>query len=284
MRSARHGAPATMAGEPPLPIYSRRLHRFFAIYLRRYARRHFGGVHLAHDGLPPAAGDEPLVVYSNHPGWWDPLVYLLLADRFYPDRHAYGPMDAVELDRFRFFRRLGVFGVESGTLAGARDFLATSLAVLAQRRSTLWITAEGRFTDPRRRPVELAGGLAHLARRLDRGLIVPLAIEYVFWDQRLPEALLRFGEPIALRPGSADDTSTWRRRLARGLEESLDALAKISIGRDPRRFETLIGGDAGTGGIYDSWTRLRALLIGESRGVTGREAESVAPTEPGTAT
>lgn len=264
------------AGEgPSLPPYSRRLHRLFALYLRRYARRHFHGVRLARDGMPPAVGHEPLVVFSNHPGWWDPLLYMLLADRFYPDRLAYGPMEAAELKRFRFFRRLGVFGVESGSLAGARSFLETSLAALRQRRSTLWITAEGRFTDPRRRPVELASGLAHLARKLERGTIVPLAIEYPFWDQRLPEALLRFGRPIALESEPARDSAWWLRRLEDDLETTLDRLAHQSARRDPRSFVSLLGGDTGTGGIYGLWKALRDLLTGDP----DREAQGEAQGE-----
>ena len=34
-----------------------------------------------------------------------------------------------------------------------------------------------------------------LARRLDAGIILPLAIEYPFWSEKTPEALLAFGRP-----------------------------------------------------------------------------------------
>ena len=46
---------------------------------------------------------------------------------------------------------------------------------------------------PATRPVRLRPGLAHLARRVPGATIVPLALEYPFWDERTPEALCRFG-------------------------------------------------------------------------------------------
>jgi hypothetical protein len=35
------------------------------------------------------------------------------------------------------------------------------------------------------------------------------------------------------------------------------------MSRDPQRFEVLHGGQAGVGGLYDLWRRLRARLRGE---------------------
>ena len=68
----------------------------------------------------------------------------------------------------------------------------------------LWITAEGSFTDARTRPVRLRPGLAHLARRVPGATIVPLALEYPFWDERTPEALCRFGTPMESGGGTVE--------------------------------------------------------------------------------
>jgi hypothetical protein len=83
-------------------------------WFERFFRRHMGGLRLARWGLPDASAG-PLVVYSNHPGWWDPVVYALLARRLLPGFAGYGPIDAAMLRKYGFFERIGIFGIEPDT-------------------------------------------------------------------------------------------------------------------------------------------------------------------------
>jgi hypothetical protein len=118
------------------------------------------------------------------------------------------------------------------------------------------MTPEGRFSDPRQRPVQLQPGLGALARRLDGVAFVPLAIEYVFWEERFPEILLRFGEVVPV--SSCDlDNEAHTTRFARHLQRTQDALAREACRRDPAAFETLLRGRVGVGSIYDAWLALR---------------------------
>ncbi|MEM6796695.1 MAG: lysophospholipid acyltransferase family protein, partial [Acidobacteriota bacterium] len=217
------------------------------------------------EGQPPEDRGEPLLVYTNHPSWWDPIHFLLLARRAMPRRRMFGPFEAAALEQYGFFKRLGGFGIETETRRGVADFLSTSRAILEVPDATLWITAQGEFSDPRRRPVELKPGVAHLARRLDAGAVVPLAVEYPFWNERRPEALSFFGAPIPL---SADSRSMsapeWNERLGAALEEAMDRLAAAAQSRDPARFQTLVRGQTGVGGVYDFWRRAKATFRGET--------------------
>jgi hypothetical protein len=124
----------------------------------------------------------------------------------------------------------------------------------------LWITAEGGFTDARSRPVRLRPGLAHLVRRVPDAVIVPLALEYPFWDERTPEALCRFGTPMESGSGTVEE---WNGRLEAALTDTMDRLAADGMTRDPARFEPLLSGEAGVGGVYDLWRRAKALVRGE---------------------
>ena len=96
------------------------------------------------------------MVYLNHPSWWDPLVCLVLAHRCFPGRAAFAPMDAAQLERYRFFRKLGAFGVERGTRHGAAAFLRIGTKVLARPGAMLWLTPQARFADARERPLRFA--------------------------------------------------------------------------------------------------------------------------------
>jgi hypothetical protein len=43
----------------------------------------------------------------------------------------------------------------------------------------------------------------------------------------------------------------------------MDRLSADSMTRDPARFEPLLSGEAGVGGVYDLWRRAKALVRGE---------------------
>jgi 1-acyl-sn-glycerol-3-phosphate acyltransferase len=232
---------------------------WFVWYLPRYLRKNFHAVRLAKRApLPELAG--PLVVVLNHPSWWDPLVAALLARRF-PGRTGYAPFDAQALRKYRIFERLGFYPVEQGTPRGAIEFLRVSLALLEKPNTALWITAQGRFADPRERPIVLKPGVGHLVQRLTTGHVLPLALEYPFWEERFPEALAHFGDPLPITSGPT--AAEWLERIAGALQATQDALREAAVARDPARFETILGGSVGVGGIYDWWRRWTEWLRGE---------------------
>jgi 1-acyl-sn-glycerol-3-phosphate acyltransferase len=204
------------------------------------------------------------VVYANHPGWWDPLVSLVLKEHFFPRHTAFTPMDAGALRRYPMFRRMGFFGVERQTRRGAGQFLRTARAVLQSPNHILALTPQGRFADVRERPVALEPGLGHLARQVEEAVFLPVALEYVHWEERLPEILVRFGTPLRLgrRESLAFDAAIWTGLFRDRLEAAQDALADDSRNRAADRFTTLISGRAGQGGIYDVWRRTRSWLEG----------------------
>lgn len=237
--------------------------RWFTRYSQRYLRKSFHAVRLARDGKPVDPQGAPLIVVLNHPSWWDPLMGIVLAGRLFDQRQHYVPFDDSTLGNYGFFRKLGFFGVEQGTVQGAAEFLRTGLAILSRPGTALWITAQGRFADPRQRPLELSPGVGHLARRLGRGVILPLALEYPFWEEKYPEALARFGPPIAIDANTGLSAREWTERIEHELTATMDLLARDAIARNAEAFEVVLGGSAGVGGIYDRWRRFRAWLRGE---------------------
>jgi 1-acyl-sn-glycerol-3-phosphate acyltransferase len=247
-----------------VPTVSRPLLRWFTWYSRRYVRRHFHSVRVSRSGLPPVSR-LPLVIYSNHASWWDALVCLVLKEEFFPDRTAFAPMEATMLERYQMFRRLGFFGVEQRTRRGAIQFLRTAEAVLQSAGHLLAVTPQGRFTDARERPVRFEAGLGHLAGRVQHALFVPLVVEYVFWEERLPEILVRFGESAEVRREHAEafEPTYWTRLFEEKLSAAQDALAAESRRRDPGDFQPILRGGAGHGGIYDWWRLFRAKVRGE---------------------
>ena len=245
-----------------IPQISPLLLQWFNRYIRFYLRRSFHAIRVSRAGRPIAAPETPLVIFLNHPSWWDPLICLFLAYTLFPDRLHYGPIDAAALARYRIFARMGFFGVTPGTTRGAVTFLRVSQAILSQPKTVLWITPEGQFTDPRQRPTHIQSGISHLAARLDCGVFLPLALEYPFWEERFPEVLARFGEGVGVEPGRhIDDYTTL---FSHQLETTQDALAQDACHHDPTAFDVLLSGSVGIGGVYDIWRSLQARWRGET--------------------
>ena len=109
--------------QPEIPTISPTLARWFHRYLRFYFRRNFTGVRLRSDLDVAGLGDRPVVVYANHPSWWDPIFFMLIHRMTFPGRGMYGPMDAKALEKYGFVKRLGVFGVDLDSPRGAATFL-----------------------------------------------------------------------------------------------------------------------------------------------------------------
>jgi len=239
--------------------------RWFIWYSRRYVRRHFHSLRVSLKGLPPETRELPLVIYSNHASWWDALVCLVLKEQFFPGHTAFAPIDAAMLARYKFFQRLGFFGVEQHSRRGAIQFLRTAEAILQSPRNLLAITPQGRFVDVRERPIRFESGLGHLATRVQRALFVPFAAEYVFWEERLPEILVRFGEPVHVcSTHTADfDAKQWSNFFEQKLATAQDALAAEVLRREPGDFQILLRGGAGQGGVYDWWRAAKAKWRGE---------------------
>jgi 1-acyl-sn-glycerol-3-phosphate acyltransferase len=257
----RHGLRAAIEAGPAPPRWQG-LFRLFRWYARRYAAKHLHAVRVAKSGPPPVALDGPTIVVMNHPSWWDPLLCFILSG-LWPDRLDWGPIESKGLQRYRFLERVGLFGIATGTTRGAVTFLRIAKAILSDPKATLWVTAQGRFTDVRERPVRLRSGVGHLAESMDCGQLLPLAVEYVFWDERTPEALVYFGKPIDLAREPKRPAHEWTATIERALERAQDESAGLARRRDPALFTTLVQGRAGVGGVYDWGRRLRAWWRGE---------------------
>jgi 1-acyl-sn-glycerol-3-phosphate acyltransferase len=249
------------AAQEVIAQFSPPVSRVFNLYIQRMMAKRFNSVRVLGDRPAPVPEERSVIFFSNHPGWYDPLIMVMSAYIYLPDHRPFGPMDADALAKYNFMKKIGIFGVEQASARGAARFLQISRGLLATPGKALMITPQGQFTDARVRPVEFKAGLARLAA--DCGAILqPLASEFVFWDEPRPEVLLKFGQQIDTRNQTLEPAE-WKVRLELALTEAQDELAKAAIARDPSAFTLLIDGKHGVNPIYDLWRYLKALIKGE---------------------
>lgn len=240
--------------------------RFFTAAMARRMQREFAGVRLSLDSAPLETGTargRPLVLYANHPSWWDPAFLAFLSARLLPGRRAFAPIEAQALKRYAFMRRCGLFAIEPESRAGASRLLRIGTQLLARSDTLLCITPQGAFRDVRQRPLALRRGLAVLLARVPGAVAIPVALEYPFWNESRPEALARIGAAVCPADSQQANAGAWQSALTSGLEDTAAALRLEAMQRDPTCFTTLLDGSVGIGGVYDTWRRLAAWATGQ---------------------
>ena len=96
-----------------------------------------------------------------------------------------------------FFEKLGFFGIDASSARGAASFLRSAATSSSPHERMLWITPQGQVHRCARRGRSLSAAASrHLAGRVGPAVFLPLAIEYTFWEERLPEVLVAFGTPL----------------------------------------------------------------------------------------
>ncbi len=238
---------------------SRLLLYLFRAYLYWYVGRHFRALRAANTTrIPEEIHQQPArtIVILNHPSWWDPLTCMLLSRSLSARADHYAPMDASELRRYRFFTRLGLFPVEPLSPRGAVQFLRAGSAILSAPNSILWVTPQGSFTDVRQRPPALRSGVASLIAHSQPVTLLPLALEYVHWNERLPEILANWGEPVRFAAAN-EDAAAIHARIVAALAATQDELARLASARDAGAFTTVLSGKRGMSSIYSLRLRTR---------------------------
>jgi 1-acyl-sn-glycerol-3-phosphate acyltransferase len=235
---------------------------FFSVVFERTLRKNFHAVRLANRPDLHILQAPQLVVYSNHPSWWDGVTFVYIASTLFAGRKVYTPIDAAMLKRYGFLGRIGTFGIDKATPRSAIQFMSVCKLILPDNDKLLLITAQGRFADSRERPLKLDPGIAHLSDSAPQATFLPLAIEYTHWIEKMPELLLRFGEPLASAHFSEVRPAERLECLETALTETMDALAHDSIARNESAFETLALGNPEINPLYDMWRRMKAMLHG----------------------
>lgn len=262
-RATAAGGRSASDATDPVALRSERAMAFFNVAFIQSFSGSFSALRVPHWGMPAYPAGRPLVVLANHPSWWDAVMFMLLLRRFFIERPAFMPMDAAALRKYRFMRRLGVFGVEQDSARGAVRFLETAKLVLAAPDRMLWMNAPGRFADVRERPVPLASGVVRLPEIAPDALFIPLAFEYTHWTEKRGEALAAFGPAMEGQTLRALDRDARAGAIRDAMTTTMDRLAADAISRDPSRFVTAITGGSGQGGLYGAWQYFRALARGQ---------------------
>jgi 1-acyl-sn-glycerol-3-phosphate acyltransferase len=215
---------ADQRAPPMIPAEKTALfNRWFAGEARSRIHATFSSIRV--QGLAAAQASAlaaPTLAVANHTAWWDPMVAIYLSN-FVLAVDGYAMMDAKNLRKLPFFRRVGAFGVDIDDPAdGARSLryaakLLTSPAHGAAQK-LVWIFPQG-SERPITEPCVLRPGSAEIARLAKGCKVQVMAIRYEFAQEEKPRLYLSFGsamDPVRdPKLGLANQQSALRAELER---------------------------------------------------------------------
>lgn len=159
--------------------------------------RTFSGVYVhGLDRLEDALRQGPVLVVSNHTAWWDPLVAIVLCTRVL-SADAYAMMDARNLRRLPFFRKVGAFGVDRDDPNDGARAIRYAAKLLGSPGRLVWIFAQGEEVPITAKALGFKPGAAEVARVARHAATLPLALRYEFGEEEKPRLLVSVGERMA---------------------------------------------------------------------------------------
>lgn len=192
--------------------------RIFYYYVLAFLKKQFYAVRVKNrQSFLFRDPNQPTLCLSNHCNWWDGMVDFILTSRLAEEEKFYVMIE--ELHRFSFLSRLGGFSVEKDSALSALRSLEYACQLLQKDPDNLlWIYPQGTVIPQDRRPLQFAGGVGYLMKKLPEINIVPVAQYYTFVKEDRPEILINVGAPI--QPNRIDPAIRRNRQALTGFFES----------------------------------------------------------------
>ncbi|MBN1837125.1 MAG: lysophospholipid acyltransferase family protein [Spirochaetales bacterium] len=159
----------------------------FFRYVRGLVQRHFNALRLLGE-LPEIDPSRPLLLVPNHGTWWDGFfVYLL--NRLLFRRQLFLMMLDEQLARYRFFSRVGAFGIRPGLPRSVAETLRYSAALLREPGNALCLFPQGELRYHALRPLGYERGLERILKLSGTTVqLLPLGIRCELLGEQRPDA------------------------------------------------------------------------------------------------
>ena len=187
----------------------------FDLYCRWLFWRRFDSVSTK-SAYQPADGQKT-IYYLNHNSWWDGLIPFILNQKIF-HQNARGMMEDKQLNRYPFFRRMGVFSINLSSARSSMQSLRYAIRSMDRPNAALYIYPQGKVVPFATNNLEFKKGIGWLARKLPDADLVPVGIYIHTKESDKPRLEIRVGKPVETdRNHSAD-------AINNKLEEELSAL------------------------------------------------------------
>ncbi|MDD3593447.1 MAG: 1-acyl-sn-glycerol-3-phosphate acyltransferase [Candidatus Gastranaerophilales bacterium] len=157
--------------------------RFYSIRIKNL--KHY-------DAIDP---DAATIFYAQHNCWWDGIIGYYLCRNILKV-----PMNIMveDLIKFPLLANVGAFSVDKKSPKSTLHVVNYCADFLTKEKINLWLFPQGVIKPPNHRPLEFQKGLTYIAQKCKKINLIPVAVQYPFVRQGLPEVLIDMGKPIFL--------------------------------------------------------------------------------------
>ncbi|HUP27105.1 MAG TPA: lysophospholipid acyltransferase family protein [Chloroflexia bacterium] len=219
-------------------------------------KRAFGGVYARVDPETLRLARNsilPIIFCLTHSGWWDGHIAFLLHSKVFR-RQGYLMMEDHQLARYFFFTWAGVFGInrhDPRKAIAAIEYISEKLKT--ESGTVLWMFPQGTMVHPEARPINIYGGAANIARRLDECALVPVAVRYEFLLEQAPDAFACVGPPLLVSAGGHLSSREITTRLQAAMTSTADDLRHDIASSNLRAYRRVL---EGRGSVNKAWDRV----------------------------
>jgi hypothetical protein len=207
----------------------------FHIYVMRLLKRHFHSFRLFGNMTEPDP-ELPLLLIPNHSTWWDGFFVYLINDQFLK-RELYIMMLDSQLAKYKFFARVGAFGITPGNRKNVKESLNYTVELLKKEKVLVTIFPQGILLPWGKRPLNFKKGLERMVRLYNKPInILPLAIRAEQGGEQQAEVFFQCGKNYIVDSRSFQGVK-WLEEIETDLLTHLDE--EISKGEKGRQI--LIG-------------------------------------------
>ncbi len=218
----------------------------FAFYHKRLLKKHFYRIHLnGRDNLSALGLGTPVILAANHSNWWDGFIAYYLTNRLMKC-DDYLMMDIEQMNKYSFFRYIGVFSVDRKNPAEAMRSINYAADLIKNTNRCLWIFPQGEMTPQDKRPLVLYSGISKVAERAGKVKIIPVAFRYEFLMEQRPEVFISIGKPVEFTAGNKNFTSELEQLMTAKLDE-----LKSDVTNGTGNFEIVFTGKSSRNKSFD---------------------------------
>lgn len=145
------------------------LYPFFCCYIKWILRLHFRTMEFVGEWTDES---RPVFLLSNHVSWWDGC-WNLYFTHFILKRKYYFMVGERQLKRYPFMRRIGGFGVRSGS-KDVLESLKYTLSLLQKRAHAVLIYPQGKIASVYQQDIQFKKGVDYVLEHLDHPVQVIL--------------------------------------------------------------------------------------------------------------
>ncbi|MCP3026309.1 lysophospholipid acyltransferase family protein [Halobacillus sp. A5] len=164
----------------------------FTRFNRFFLRHHFQRIRVYNANHAPIPSRSLFLI--NHSSWWDALVIFFLNEQIVRS-DAYGMMHEEGIRRFPFFKKIGVYSMNSGDRRHLTASLAYSQKLLSENK-TVWMFPQGDEQHLEKRPLQFSNGAAYIEEHTNDINIIPVSLYYSLEHTRKPNVYAQLGRPI----------------------------------------------------------------------------------------